>query len=153
MVVGAWRCIHPRLSPNICLHFHQILTHIYRPIARPLLVLLQASFGLPATTETLVSAPLRNLSLVLGLQNDILGFDKDFVSGNYLSAVQLLIRDGMEKKKALLRIVNFHNRLVAEMMLGADGLGGSESEKNYVAVASSWPNAMAQWMVSCERYK
>ncbi|KAM0796521.1 hypothetical protein BDR22DRAFT_522200 [Usnea florida] len=121
--------------------------------ARPLLVLLQASFGLPATTETLVPAPLRNLPLVLGLQNDILGFDKDFVSGNSLSAVQLLIRDGMEKKQALLRIVNLHNRLVAEMMLGAEGFGGSESEKNYVAVASSWPNAMAQWMVSCERYK
>lgn len=121
--------------------------------ARPLLVLLQASFGLPATSQTLLPAPLRNLPLILGLQNDILGFDKDFVSGNSLSAVQLLIRDGMEKKKALLRIVGLHNRLVAEMLLGTQGFEGSDSEKNYVAAASAWPNAMAQWMVSCERYK
>ena len=139
--------------PQLCLHFHQILTHTYHPIARPLLVLLQASFGLPATSQTLLPAPLRNLPLILGLQNDILGFDKDFVSGNSLSAVQLLIRDGMEKKKALLRIVSLHNRLVAEMLLEAQGFEGSVSEKNYVAAASAWPNAMAQWMVSCERYK
>ena len=118
-----------------------------------MLVLLQASSGLPACSDTLTVGPLENLPLILGLQNDILGFDKDFSSGNPLSAVQLLIRDGMEKKKALLRIVGHHNRLVTEMMTEADGFEGTGPEKDYVTAASRWPNAMALWMLSCERYK
>ena len=146
----------PAFSPSpqdLFLTIHHILTHIHHPPARPLLVLLQASFNLPATSATLVAAPLRHLPLILGLQNDILGFDKDSVSGNALSAVQLLIRDGVEKKKALLRVVGLHNGLVAEMMSEAEGFGGDEAERKYVAAASAWPNAMARWMVGCERYR
>ncbi|KAF6240471.1 hypothetical protein HO173_001139 [Letharia columbiana] len=121
--------------------------------ARPLLVLLQASFGLPASSGPLVIGPLKNLPLILGLQNDILGFDKDFSSGNPLSAVQLLIRDGMDKKNALLRIVGLHNRLVMEMTVDAEDFDGTDQERDFVTAASRWPNAMALWMVSCERYK
>ena len=127
-----------------------IYTH---PIARPLLVLLQASSGLPASSGTLTTGPLQHLPLILGLQNDLLGFDKDFATGNPLSAVQLLIRNGMEKKKALLRIVGRHNRLMTEMTADADHFEGTDAEKGYVAVASAWPNAMAKWMLSCQRYK
>lgn len=121
--------------------------------ARPLLVLLQASFGLPASSETLIVGPLKHLPLILGLQNDILGFDKDHLCGNPLSSLQLLIRDGTDKKMALLRIVGLHNRLVAEMMVEADRFEGTDAERDYVTAASRWPNAMAQWMLSCDRYK
>lgn len=75
------------------------------------------------------------------------------MSGNPLSALQLLIRDGMDKKKALLRIVGLHNRLVTQMMVEADRFEGTAAERDYVATASTWPNAMAQWMLSCDRYR
>lgn len=133
---------------------NKMLIHIYiLPTARPLLVLLQASFNLPPSSETLILAPLKNLPMILGLQNDILGFDKDNLTANPLSAIQILIRDGMEKKEALLRIVGLHNRLVMEMMVEADRFEGTAAEKSYVAAASTWPNAMALWMMYCDRYK
>ena len=91
--------------------------------------------------------------MILGLQNDLLGFDKDVSSKNPLSAVQLLIRDGMEKREALLRIVGHHNRLVTEMTAEADGFEGTDEEREYVAAALAWPKAMAMWMLSCQRYK
>ena len=122
-------------------------------IARPLLTLLQASFGLSASSGTLITGPLHNLPMILGLQNDVLGFDKDYATGNPLSAVQLLIRDGMDKQTALLRIVGHHNKLVTAMMAEANRFTGTEAEKAYVDAASRWPNAMAKWMLSCQRYK
>lgn len=129
-------------------------SYIYtQSIARPLLVLLQASFGLPASSRTLTTGPLENLPLILGLQNDLLGFDKDFATGNPLSAVQLLIRDGMDKKKALVTVVGHHNRLVTDMMAEVDRFDGTDAEKGYVSAASRWPDAMARWMLSCQRYK
>ncbi len=91
--------------------------------------------------------------MILGLQNDLLGFDKDFSSGNPLSALQLLIRDGVDKKKALLQILTLHNRLVAEMLAEVEHFEGTENEYDFVSVASRWPHAMAKWMMSCERYK
>ena len=75
------------------------------------------------------------------------------MTGNPLSAIQLLIRDGMDKKKALVRVVRHHNRLVTKMIAGADRFEGTAEEKRYLAAASGWPNAMAQWMRSCQRYK
>lgn len=143
----------PQLTLSLFACVHSKLIHIYPSAARPLLALLQASFGLPASSESLTIGPLRNLPLILGLQNDILGFDKDFSSGNPLSAVQLLIRQGMDKKKALLRIVGLHDRLTMEMMVEAEHFEGTDAERDYVAAASRWPNAMARWMVSGERYK
>ena len=91
--------------------------------------------------------------MILGLENDVLGFDKDYATGNPLSAVQLLIRDGMDKQTALLRIVGHHNTLVTEMMAEVNRFEGPEAEQRYVAVASRWLNAMAKWMLSCQRYK
>ena len=59
----------------------------------------------------------------------------------------------MDKKKALLQIVGHHNRLVTEMMVQVEGFEGTDSESGYVTAASRWPNAMAKWMLACERYK
>ncbi|CAF9907068.1 MAG: hypothetical protein ALECFALPRED_003056 [Alectoria fallacina] len=121
--------------------------------ARPLLVLLGASCGLSVTSDTLTAGPLTNLPLILGLENDILGFDKDHNANNPLSAVQLLIRDGLIKKRSLLRIADRHNSLVKELVMARNQFRGSEAERFYVNTAASWPNAMIEWMLSCERYK
>lgn len=94
-----------------------------------------------------------NLSLILGLENDVLGFDKDHTANNPLSAVQLLIRDGWSRKRSLLRIADHHNSLVKELVMARNQFRGSEVERLYVNTAASWPNAMTEWMLSCERYK
>ena len=91
--------------------------------------------------------------MILGIQNDLLGFDKDSVSENPLSTVQLLIREGMDGKAALLRTANFHDRLVAHLMKKADQTKPAAAVLNYVAAASRWPDAMAQWMLTSPRYK
>ena len=142
----------PPLSPSLFSIQHKLI-HIYPSTARPLLVLLGASCGLSVTSDALTIGPLVNLPLILGLQNDILGFDKDHIVDNPLSAVQLLIREGFPKKKALTRIVSVHNRLMKEMVLAGELFRGSKAEEEYVNMATSWPNAMTEWMLSCERYK
>lgn len=101
----------------------------------------------------MTAGPLTNLPLILGLENDILGFDKDHNANNPLSAVQLLIRDGLIKKRSLLRIADRHNSLVKELVMARNQFRGSEAERFYVNTAASWPNAMIEWMLSCERYK
>ena len=60
----------------------------------------------------------------------------------------------MEKRKALLRIVSHHNRLVTETIGQVERFEGSNAgERDYVVAAAGWPDAMAKWMQSCERYK
>lgn len=144
---------HVHLLRRLSLVFHHDLIHIYFSTARPLLVLLGASCGLSVTSDTLTASPLVNLPLILGLQNDILGFDRDHAGENPLSAVQLLIRDGWTKKKALMQIVDHHNHLVKEMVMARNQFRGSEAEEQFVNMADAWPNAMTEWMLSCERYK
>ena len=59
----------------------------------------------------------------------------------------------MDKRKALLRIVGLHNQLVTEMLVQVERFEGTDAERDYVTAASRWSNAMALWMLSCERYK
>ena len=53
--------------------------------------------------------------------------------------------------------MTLHNELVEEMigrwMGGRAVRGMRESEMIYVDVAMAWGNAMAEWMIACERYK
>lgn len=144
------QCTPP--SPSLFSISSQANTYILST-ARPLLVLLGASCGLSVTSDTLTASPLVNLPLILGLQNDILGFDRDHAGENPLSAVQLLIRDGWTKKKALMQIVDHHNHLVKEMVMARNHFRGSKAEEQFVNMADAWPNAMTEWMLSCERYK
>ncbi|CAD6572154.1 MAG: hypothetical protein ASARMPREDX12_004970 [Alectoria sarmentosa] len=95
--------------------------------ARPLLVLLGASCGLSVTSDTLTAGPLANLSLILGLENDVLGFDKDHTAKNPLSAVQLLIRDGWTTKRSLLRMAHYHDSLVKELVMARNQFRGSDA--------------------------
>lgn len=99
--------------------------------------------------------PLLNLPLILGLQNDLLGFEKDFIKKNPLSAVQLLIRDGWQPKNVYQKVMATHNILVGNMIHDVENAKRDlkEDERLYVSVAASWGNAMAEWMIGCERYK
>lgn len=122
-----------------------------------MLILLRASLGLPMLPDLLTSSSLRNLPLILGLQNDILGFSRDFRQCNPFSAIQLLIRDGWSKQAAYSKTLDLHNCLVSEMLLSRQeaqwwtSLGPAETL--YERIAMGFANAMAEWMVGCERYK
>ncbi|KAI5820136.1 hypothetical protein BZA77DRAFT_240289 [Pyronema omphalodes] len=52
------------------------------------------------------------LQIIMGLQNDILGWEKDFKQKNPLSAIQVLIANGSKHSSAIGRVVNAHNELV-----------------------------------------
>ena len=122
-----------------------------------MLILLRVSLGLPMLSDPLTSSSLRNLPLILGLQNDILGFSRDLGQCNPFSAIQLLIRDGWSKQAAYSKTLDLHNCLVSEMLLSRQAaqwwknLGPAETL--YERIAIGFANAMAEWMLGCERYK
>ena len=107
--------------------------------------------------DPLTIPSLRDLPLILGLQNDVLGFSRDLKQCSPFSAIQLLIRDGWSKQAAYSKILDLHNRLVSEMLLSRHeaqlwtSLGPAETL--YERIAMGFANAMAEWMVGCERYK
>ena len=122
-----------------------------------MLILLRASLGLPMLPDPLTSSSLRNLPLILGLQNDILGFSRDIRQCNPFSAIQLLIRDGLSRQAAYSKILDLHNCLVSEMLVSRQeaqwwtSLGAAETL--YERIAIGFANATAEWMIACERYK
>ena len=130
---------------------------------RPLLLLLRASLAAPickghstdaAMNAMLLPRPLVNLPLVLGLQNDLLGFKKDQACNNLKSAVMILLRDGVPPTIAYQRVVSLHNSLVDSMLCAAEEYkqSGSNAEQLYVDTAMAITNAMALWMLNCQRY-
>ena len=122
-----------------------------------MLILLRASLGLPLLSDPFTSSSLKNLPLILGLQNDILGFSRDITQCNPLNAIQLLIRDGWRKQAAYSRTLDLHNYLVSEMVVSRQvsqwWTSLSPAETLYERIAMGFANAMAEWMVICERYK
>ena len=109
------------------------------------------------TPDILTPYPLTDLPLILGLQNDIIGFPKDHILGNPLSAIQVLIRDGSSKEKAFGKMVRLHNKLIKNAIVNVEarkrkGFFGP-GEEIYMEVVLSWGNAMCEWMLGCERYK
>ncbi|KAA8912002.1 hypothetical protein FN846DRAFT_773590 [Sphaerosporella brunnea] len=107
---------------------------------RPFFILARADLGLPPTVTALGNpldakypeflaaaahtSDLRKveclLQLILGLQNDILGWEKDFKTENPLSAIQVLIAHGAKPQAAMLRVINTHNELVRRCIQHAE---------------------------------
>ena len=112
-----------------------------------MLILLRASLGLPMLSDPLTSSSLKNLPLILGLQNDILGFSRDFRQCNPLNAIQLLIRDGWSKEAAYSRTLDLHNCLVSEMLISRRvsqwWTSLKPAETLYERIAVGFANAMA----------
>ncbi|KAI5840521.1 hypothetical protein DFP73DRAFT_633880 [Morchella snyderi] len=57
----------------------------------------------------------RLLQLIMGLQNDILGWEKDFTLSNPLNAIQILILHGATPTTAFADVVETHNELVRQL--------------------------------------
>ncbi len=128
---------------------------------RPLLTLLRFALAPPTlaaagrnTNIDTSAGPLELLPLILGLENDILGFSKDYTRHNPMSAIQLLIRDGWTKESAYQRVLELHNARVMEMLsrVETDRKKASAEERKLLDIASTWPWAMSEWMIGCKRY-
>ncbi|KAK4891167.1 hypothetical protein LTR27_010241 [Elasticomyces elasticus] len=132
---------------------------------RPFMVLFRAQLDLPTDlTVSLASGSekLGQLQLllqaVLGLENDILGWEKDHQEQNPLNAIEVLISGGEHKSGAFHKVLDAHNDLMrVYLALAVEYLAeieGSESAqaRRYLACMGSCGHAMAEWMMSCGRY-
>lgn len=140
------------------------------------MVLARASLGLPCNLSIgrngQPDAWLSHLQTLvqgmLGLQNDILGWEQDVHMGNRLNAIQVLIRDGMSASTAFHSVLRFHNELVRVLAVQRFRLGCSTSRcctfnKTTVQTRPAWDiyvdmivgfgNAMVNWMLSSGRYQ
>ncbi|KAK5677584.1 hypothetical protein LTS10_010156 [Elasticomyces elasticus] len=132
---------------------------------RPFMVLFRAQLDLP--TDLTVSLASRSeklgqlqllLQAVLGLENDILGWEKDHQEQNPLNAIEVLISGGEHKSRAFHQVLNAHNDLMrVYLSLAAEYLAEIEGPemaraRRYLACMSSCGHAMAEWMMSCGRY-
>ena len=106
-----------------------------------------------------------HIQTILGLQNDILGWQKDHLTQNPLNAIQVLIRDGRrgDVADAYERVLEMHNALVVrvvemerELQQQLDGAvdGAADGAVDvYAKVLLGFGNAMAGWMLGSERYR
>ncbi|MCJ1228636.1 hypothetical protein MMC12_005297 [Toensbergia leucococca] len=118
--------------------------------ARPFMVLARASLFLsPSVPHTALHS---TIPLILGLQNDILGWQKDHLASNPLNAVEVLIRDGWEEDSAFACVLEGHNALVRGLSEDEkDKIGGVHGD--YEVLVKGMANAMGEWMLGCERYR
>ena len=131
------------------------------------MVLARASLGLsPSPTIPLYSCAhqfplitqLQSLTqIILGLQNDILGWEKDHLACNPLNAIAVLIRDGYDATAAFEQVLLAHNDLVGRLTKLAGQMkrdvGDWRELGQYGRVLSGFGNAMAEWMLCSGRYQ
>ena len=125
--------------------------------ARPFMVLLRASLGLPSALDTTAYCHINQMQVlvqaILGLQNDILGWQKDHEEGNALNAVEILIQDGKRPKDAMVQILDAHNDIVQLLLILARPPYLDTTWMTYIRTILSSCNAMAEWMLSSRRYQ
>ncbi|RPA93080.1 hypothetical protein L873DRAFT_1707236 [Choiromyces venosus 120613-1] len=104
---------------------------------RPFMILARASLGLDPTLspfgnplaedyqDLLLTSKKSNrnnlakveclLQLIMGLQNDIIGWEKDHKTKTPLNTIQILIKEGKKPTKALAQVITMHNELVEHL--------------------------------------
>ncbi len=121
--------------------------------------------GTQKSAKSLVVSFQRRVQAVLGLQNDIVGWEKDRQTNNQLNSVQVLIRDGIPAEVALAQVIQWHNQLVTGLVMevafravgphgGLDVRDGMQHDNwvLYCRIVVGFVNAMAEWMLSSKRY-
>ncbi|CUS14158.1 unnamed protein product [Tuber aestivum] len=104
---------------------------------RPFMIIARASLGLDPTLSPLGNPLAENyqdllrtskesnrnnlakveclLQLIMGLQNDIIGWEKDHKTKTPLNTIQILIKGGKRPTKALAQVIAIHNELVEHL--------------------------------------
>lgn len=134
------------------------------------MLLARVSIGLPCDLTIcpgIVSEIQTIIQAILGLQNDLLGWQKDFQTDNPLNAVQVLIRDGGSAHTAYKAVLQMHNSLVRTLVHRANLAFGYSLRRDtqegkfhdpkawelYIRVLVNFGNAMAKWMLGSRRYQ
>jgi hypothetical protein len=140
------------------------------------MVLVRASLNLPCNLDYGIDRTSDNrihqiqtlVQAVLGLQNDLLGWEKDHRTQNPLNAVEVLIRDGVEASDAFSEVLQSHNHLMRILLRATRQLIVSSTEMRtadpvaheaylFASLANlritvGFGSAMAEWMLSSRRY-
>ncbi|KAI5853773.1 hypothetical protein BZA05DRAFT_335943 [Tricharina praecox] len=133
-VLTGFREERPLLETNRIAMYEWMRVRAITISVRPFLILARADLGLmpvishlgnpldsgyldvAATIDKANMSNLRKvecmLQLIMGLQNDILGWEKDYKTENPLSAIQILIKCGSKPNIAVARVIDTHNELV-----------------------------------------
>ena len=130
--------------------------------ARPFMVLVRASLGLPATLN--FASPRINqieviVQVVMGLQNDLIGWQKDHTEDNHMNAVEVLIRQGYSREDGFTETLAAHNDLMRSLLCLSelDSTSIGDCPKNswtmYICTIISFCEAMAEWMLTSRRYR
>lgn len=130
--------------------------------ARPFMVMARAGLGLPTSLSdtSRVSSRISQMQVlvqsILGLQNDLLGWQKDHVEDNPMCCVEILIRYGKGLEKAFAETLGAHNEIVRALLafteLGGSLNGASDGWSMYVKFLVSFCEALANWMMVSKRY-
>jgi Terpene synthase family 2, C-terminal metal binding len=129
--------------------------------ARPFMVLARASAGLPTDLNDITTSPRINQMQILvqsitGIQNDLLGWQKDHIEKNPMCVVEILIRDGMPHREAFEATLATHNDVVRALLNFAE-LGPCDEKLEgwsaYVQILVGFCHAMATWMLESKRYQ
>jgi hypothetical protein len=137
--------------------------------ARPFFVLYRAGLNLPVHLDDslcsvdnidTVGAMQCMMQAILGLQNDIIGWEKDHSKGNRLNAIEVLISQGWTSETAYNSVLKSHNKLLRTFVgLRKEAIqrlkqnpGDSSAELQYIELVTNLGYGMAQWMVGCGRY-
>ncbi|KAI9891535.1 MAG: hypothetical protein M1814_002658 [Vezdaea aestivalis] len=131
--------------------------------ARPMMVLVRMSLGLrtdlgqstlcdPCPPEICQIEGITQA--VLGLQNDIIGWDKDVQKSNQLNAIEVLVRNGLSRQEAFREMMDLHNKLVSMGSTVALSSGKKSRQKwtLYLRTLSTFQRGMANYMLMAKRY-
>jgi hypothetical protein len=129
--------------------------------ARPFMVLARASLGLPTDLNDITTSPRINQMQILvqsitGLQNDLLGWQKDHVEKNPMCVVEIMIRDGIPQVEAFEATLLAHNDVVRALLNFAELPSENpdvEGWAAYVRILVGFCHAMARWMLESKRYR
>jgi hypothetical protein len=135
--------------------------------ARPFFVLFRAGLDLPCDMREQLSSSNGNLARmqlilqsVLGLQNDIIGWEKDHRQSHRLNCIEILIGSDDPPRHAFRAGLDAHNELLMLFLALrqrylidiAKRSTNLTAELKYVDLLTNFGHAMADWMISCGRY-
>jgi hypothetical protein len=156
----------PFLEQDLCMQ-DWLALRIVTISARPFFVLFRAGLGLPLHLNSSLGSADNSLikmqfimQSILGLQNDIIGWEKDHKAGHKFNAVEILVNKGILPVQAFDKVLSSHNDLMKlfvslrkqYMKDIIHSRQESLTELQNLELITNFGHAMVQWMVGCGRY-
>ena len=139
--------------------------------ARPFMVLARASLKLPTNLSNhgfllrnrvlrkpVTPNPLEQMEilvqLIMGMENDIFGWEKDHKLDNQLSAIEIPLSQGMNAQQAFTSALQVHNGLVGQLLAVCQYKETNSTKLDtYQKILLGFPYALAAWTSGAKRYQ